>query len=143
MLKDASAARSERRHLRRRRVLLGGVICDAYGETAIDCTIRGLSAGGAQVQLAETLQLDKEIYLVDTWKDWAYLAKVAWIKADRAGLSFVRSYGLSPEPPAPLQFLKSVLLDAKLRQVRALVERGRSPEEATRMVGLKHKGIAR
>ena len=143
MLKDAWAARSERRHRYRRRVLLGGVICDAYGDTAIDCSIRGLSAGGAQVQLAETLQLDKKIYLVDTWNDRAYLAKVAWIKPDRAGLSFVLSYGLSPEPPAPLQFLKSVLLDAKLRQVRALVERGRSPEEATRMVGLRHKGIAR
>ena len=143
MLKGISAAQPERRHLRRRRVLLGGVICDAYGETVIDCTIRGLSGGGAQVQLAETLQLDKEIYLVDVWKDMAYLAKVAWIKADRAGLSFVRSYGLSPEPPAPLRFLKSVLLDAKLRQVRALVERGLSPEEATRMVGVKDKGIER
>ena len=143
MLKDVSAAQPERRHLRRRRVLLGGVICDADGDTAIDCTIRGLSAGGAQVQLPETLQLDKEIYLVDTSKDMAYLAKVEWIKAGRAGLSFVRSYGLSPEPPAPLQFLKSVLLDAKLRHVHALVERGLSPEEATRMVGLRDKGIAR
>ena len=142
MLKNVSAAQSERRHRRRKRVLLGGVVCDVYGETAIDCTIRGLSAGGAQVQLAETIQLDREICLVDTWKDWAYLAKVAWIKGDRAGLSFVRSYGLLPEPPAPLQFLKRVLLDAKLRQVRALVERGRSAEEATRMVGLKHKSIA-
>jgi len=143
MLKAVSAAQPERRHLRRRRVLLGGVICDAHGETAIDCTIRGLSAGGAQVQLAETLQLGKEIYLVDISKDMAYLAKVEWMKAGRAGLSFVRSYELSPEPPAPLQFLESVLLDAKLRHVHALVERGLSPEEATRMVGLRDRAIAR
>jgi len=127
--------------LRRRKVLLGGVICDVHGETAIECTIRGISVGGAQVQPSDSLQVDKEIYLVDTRKDVAYLAKVAWIKNDRAGLSFTRSHALSSELPAPLQFLKGILLDAKRRQVRALVEHGLSLEEATRTAGLKDKDV--
>ena len=118
---------------------MGGVVCDAHGGTAIECTIRGISVGGAQVQSSGSLQLDKEIYLVDTRKDVAYLAKVVWIKDDRAGLSFMRSHALSSDLPAQLQFLNSILLDAKLRQVRELKERGMSLEEARRTVGLTDK----
>lgn len=120
---------------------MGGVICDVHGETAIECTIRGISVGGAQVQPSESLQLDKEIYLVDTRRDIAYWAKVVWIKDDRAGLSFIRSHALSSELPDKLQFLKSILLDAKRRQVRALVEHGLSLEEATRTAGLQDKDL--
>lgn len=107
MRKDASEAQPERRPLRRRRVLLSGVVSDANGQSAIDCTIRDMSVRGAQVQLPRALQLDKEIYLVDTRNEIAYLAKVSWIKADRAGLSFVRSYELASDLPTQLRFLES------------------------------------
>ena len=143
MRKDASEAQPERRHLRRRRVLLSGVVSDANGQSAIDCTIRDMSVRGAQVQLPRALQLDKENYLVDTRNEIAYLAKVSWTKADRAGLSFVRSYELASDLPTQLRFLERLLFDAKLRQVRALMRRGLPVEEATRTVGVSEKYLER
>jgi hypothetical protein len=143
MRKDALEAQPERRHLRRRRVLLSGVVSDADGQSAIDCTIRDMSVRGAQVQLPRALQLDKEIYLVDTRNEIAYLAKVSWIEADRAGLSFVRSYELASDLPTQLRFLEKLLFDAKLRQVRALMRRGLPVEEAIRTVGLSEKYLER
>ena len=148
MGKDASVvpldpAAVERRLMSRKRVLLSGAIADANGENATDCTIRDMTARGAQVQLPRTLQLGAEVYLVDTRNEVAHLATVAWIKTDRTGLSFVRSYSLELTLPPPLEFLGRLLIEVKLRQVRALIERGVPVEEATRVVGLTEDYLER
>jgi hypothetical protein len=134
----------ERRHMTRNRVLLGGVIADADGENAIDCSILDVSASGAKIQLPSgTLQRDSEIYLVDTRNEMAHLATVVWTEDDRTGLSFVRSYSLALTLPLRLAFLGKLLVHAKLRQVQALTKRGVPVEEAIRVVGLSEAQLER
>jgi hypothetical protein len=142
MSKPASTAKLdsqaiERRGMERTRVLLNAVIADENGHNAIDSSILDISATGAKIQSDGTLQRDADIYLVDTANQMAHLATVVWTEGDKAGLSFVRSYSLELTLPPRLEFLRRVLVEAKLRQVQALIGRGVRLEEAARVVGLR------
>lgn len=148
MRKDASAiplgsTPVEPRRVPRKSVRFSGVIADESGENAIDCTIRDLNACGAQVELSTTLQHDAGIYLVDTHNEMAHLATVVWMDTDRAGLSFLRSYSLELTLPRRLKFLGRLLIEAKLREVKTLVERGVPVEEAIRIVGVSGRYLDR
>jgi hypothetical protein len=89
------------------------------------------------------LQLGGEVYLLNTRNEIAYPATVAWIMTDRTGFSFVRSYSLEATLPSQLEFLGRLLVEARLRQVHALIERGVPVEEATRVVGLTEEYLGR
>jgi len=133
----------DRRDTPRKRVLLSGVVADADGQNPVDTTIRDLTAKGAQVELPKTIARDSELYLVDTRNEVAHLATVAWSNSYRAGVSFVRSYSLELTLPPTLEFLGKLLIEAKLRQVRALMQRGVPVEEATRIVGVTENYLER
>src|SRR5262245_56533178 len=128
MPKDASEspikARAEQRQTSRKRVVLGGVIADANGENAVDCTIRDINERGAQVESPRKSQQGDEVFLLNTRSEAAHLSTVAWIKGDRTGLSFIRSYSLEAALPPQLEFLVRLLIEAKYRRVKALTERG-------------------
>ena len=148
MTKDASESRLdsisvERRRLPRKRVLLNGVVADANGKNETDCTIRDLTARGAQVQLSKKLQRHADVYLVDTFNEVAHLATVAWVEGSGVGLSFVRSYSLESTLPPPLEFLARLLVEAKLRQVQGLIRRNVPVEEALRVIGLSEEYLER
>ena len=148
MGKEASEVRLtlvavEQRHLPRKGVLLSGVVADVNGENAIDCTIRDISVRGAQVQLPRALQLGDEVYLLNMRNEFAHLAKVARVNGDLTGLSFIRSYSLEVTTPPRLAFLGRLLIEAKLRQVRALIEFGVPVEAATCLVGLTEDYLER
>ena len=127
----------------RKRVLFSGVITSPEAETPIDCTIRDISASGAQVQIKQPTTLRSRLYLVDTRNEAAHLASVAWVRGRQLGLSFVHSYLLNLGLATELQFLRTVLVEAKLRQVRSLVKRGLSVEEATSLVGVTENYLDR
>jgi hypothetical protein len=139
-----ASAVAERRRILRTRVLVNAIIANDSGEDAVACTILDTSASGATIQLTHwTLQRDAEMYLVDTSKEMAHLATVAWADADRAGLSFVRSYSLTPTLPSGLEFLKRLLVEAKLRQVRSHMRRGLGVEDAARAAGVSEDYLKR
>lgn len=139
---DSPAA--ERRRMMRTRMLRNGVIADENGEDSIACSILDTSASGAQIQLSNwTLQRDAEIYLVDTSNDMAHWATVVWTKADRTGLSFVRSYSLERTLHPRLEFLRRLLVEAKLGQVQAHVRCGVAVDEAARAAGLSEDYLKR
>ena len=134
--KEQSPSAPDQRRFPRKRVLFSGVIADENGENPIDCTIRGLAASGAQVKAQCPLSVGALVYLVDTKNEAAHFAKVAWTMDRKAGLSFTRSYLLDIGLPAQFEFLKTLLIEAKLGQVRGLVRHGVSIEEALRLVGV-------
>ena len=149
MLKRASLQQGSQltalddRKFPRKRVLFSGVITGPEAESPIDCSIRDISASGAQVQINRPLTLQSRLYLIDTRNEAAHLAAVAWVRDHRLGLSFVHSHllylGLAPK----LQFLRTILVEAKLRQVRSLVKRGLSVKAATSLVGLTENYLDR
>ncbi len=147
MPKSAREARikvvAEQRQLPRKGVLLAGVIADPDGKNAIDCMIRDINVRGAQIQLPRDLQLGEELLLLNTRNEIAHLATVVWTDADRAGLSFVRSYALEGTLPSHLEFLWKLFLDAKFRQIGTLIECGIPVAAASSVVGLTEDYLER
>ena len=127
----------ERRKRKRKRVLLSGVVADSKGTNAADCAIRDMNERGAQIYLHKNRPLSSDaIYLLDTRNQVAYLANLVWRDDERVGLSFIRSYALREAISPELEFLRALLLQAKLRQIQALTTRRLSTEEAIKLVGL-------
>ena len=126
----------ERRGVPRKRVLSSGMIVGTDGEFPIYCTIEDIGATGAAVLLPVQLKTGRQVYLVDSHNQAAYLANIVWTRPSQVGLSFIRSYSLKQTVPAELKFLKELLLQSKLRNVQALIKRGVSLESAACTVGL-------
>lgn len=133
----------DRREFPRKRVLFSGVILGSDAQDPIDCYIRDISARGAQVQVSCPPTLRPQLYLIDTRNEAAHLTTVAWASEHRLGLSFIHSYLIDLGLASELQFLKTVLVEAKLRQVRSLIERGLAVEEAASLVGLTENYLDR
>src|SRR5215510_3257840 len=127
----------------RKLVVLGGVIADPNGESAVDCTIRDINERGAQVESPRKLQQSDEVFLLNTRSESAHLATVAWIKGERTGLSFIRSYSLEAALPSQLEFLGRLLIEAKFRRVKALTERGIPVGDAIRAVDFTEDHLKR
>src|SRR5262245_30483968 len=146
MRKDASQSpivRPDQRKMSRKRVVLGGVLADPNGENAVDCTIRDINERGAQVESPRKSEQGDEVLLLNTRTEAAHLSTVAWIKGERTGLSFIRSYSLEGALPTQLEFLMRLLIEAKFRRVKALTERGIPPGDAIRAVDFTEDHLKR
>ena len=131
----------DQRWLLRKDALLDGVLADADGEAASECIIRNIHVLGASVSLERTLPISAHVVLLDTSNEAAHVARVIWSKADRAGLSFIRSYAMGPGLPHTMGFVWRLLFEAKLRQVERAVAAGVSRESAVGTIGLTKQYI--
>lgn len=111
----------EHRRLARKTVLLDAVIAEAYGETAVECVIRDIHAQGAAVSVTKKIPVGAHVFLLDAGNAIAHESRVAWSRADRAGLSFMRSYAMGLGLPPKLKFLWRLLFAVKLRQVERAI----------------------
>jgi hypothetical protein len=129
---------SEQRRLARKGVLLDGALADIAGRGASRCTIVDIHRSGAAVTLkkAKTLPTGASVFLLDIANRNAHEARVAWSRADRSGLSFVRSYAMDLGLPPRLNFLWRILFEAKLGQAQRAVAAGASGELALNSIGL-------
>jgi hypothetical protein len=125
----------ERRYERRRRVLLFGRVSDATGGEVGYCAISNLSAAGAQVRLYTEGSFPSHVYLIDAKTHSAHLSEIMWQRADRLGLSFRERFDLDNEVPERLSFLKTLLIETKLRQVEMLEAKGFTLDEALEAIG--------
>jgi len=89
------------------------------------------------------LSLGGDMYFLDLRNHVAHVAKVAWNRSNRSGLSFIRSYELDAPLPPQMTFLKRLFLEATLRQVQKLIKCGISSEEAAALVGLTKDQLER
>lgn len=78
----------EKRIIRRQRVLKGGKIIFADGNSVVDCVIRNLSVAGARLVVPTTIGLPQEFTLLDTHSGRGYIAKVAWRRGEVMGVEF-------------------------------------------------------
>lgn len=131
---------AEHRKLARKNVLMTGVLCDANGEAASECTIHDMHTQGAAVSHGK-LAVNTKVYLIDVGSNNAHEARVAWSKDDRSGLQFTRSYGLGLGLPHTLKFLFRLQFEAKLAQVRRAVAGGVPIKLALGSAGLNKEYI--
>ena len=134
---------ADQRQLPRKRVLFGGVLVGPDGQNATDCTIRDITIRGAKIESSMTLRRADEVYLLNTRSETAHLATVAWVASNQAGLSFTRSYCLEASLPPQLEFLARLLIEAKFRTVKALIDRGVPVADAASVVGLTEDYLER
>jgi len=91
---------TERRTANRRRALEAGKLGSAFDKPG-DCTVTDLSGSGANVLVkVDVNYIPKKVLLILLRKRVAYTATVAWRKADRIGLKFVREHDLQ-NPTTP------------------------------------------
>lgn len=133
----------ERRVERRRRVLFFGRISDATGGQVADCAISNLSSTGAQVRLYAERTMPKLVYLIEPKTHAAYLCQVMWQREDRAGLHFRNTFDLDGEIDERLHFLKTLLIETKLKQVELLEAKGFTLDEALEAIGAKRSTYER
>jgi len=126
----------DQRWLLRKDTLLDGVLADADGAAASECIIRNIHVLGASLSLERTLSISAQVVLLDTGNEAAHVARVIWSSADRAGLSFIRSYAMGSGLPHRMRFVWRLLFEAKLRQVERAVAAGISRESAVSTIGL-------
>jgi hypothetical protein len=102
----------------RRRVLLAGKIVQANGIT-LDCMIRNLSEGGAQVRVAPGQILPNAFDLIEIRTGIAYRAEVAWRSPIEMGVKFFERIDLN-SAFAPLS-LRALWLGCASRGVSSSV----------------------
>jgi hypothetical protein len=100
-------AEPERRRHSRHRTLLGAKIC--YGDQhalSLDCTVRSLSATGANLRVAETRPLPAQFVLLIVGEAAAYDARIVWRRGDFVGVSLGEAMDM--RPPVVEERLKAV-----------------------------------
>lgn len=116
-------------------MLFFGRISDATGAQVADCAISNLSPTGAQVRLYAERTLPRLVYLIEPKTHAAYLCQVVWQRDDRVGLSFRNTFDLDKEIDERLHFLKTLLIETKLKQVDLLEAKGFTLDEALQAIG--------
>jgi len=116
-------------------VLLFGRISDATGAQIAECAISNLSSTGAQVRLYTEQSFPSLVYLLDAKTHAAHLSEIVWQRDGRMGLSFHETFDLDKDTPDRLSFLKTLLIDTKIRQVEMLEAKGFTLDEALEAIG--------
>ncbi|HEY9219136.1 MAG TPA: hypothetical protein VIO94_13890 [Phenylobacterium sp.] len=95
----------------RRRTLLRGRICwGPHAAISADCTIRDLSADGAQLRLSSAQPIPQTFSLIHVTEGVAYEASLAWRRGDLAGVKFSASHDLKTPGARELFDLRQIWL---------------------------------
>jgi hypothetical protein len=81
----------ERRRFPRHRTLKSGKIVVQSGRSAVDCTVRNLSAGGALLVVRNLAGIPEKFDLVLETSGEHHACRIAWSGADRVGVEFRRA----------------------------------------------------
>jgi hypothetical protein len=106
---------AEKRPLRRRRVLLGGIVTFLEGAVHFDCTIRDLTEAGARITVPRNQPMPSHIHLINMRDRIAYESHVAWNTGREAGLTFRKTIPLETLNDPELAFLKTLWHDRSVR----------------------------
>lgn len=63
----------------------------AIGSQAVKCRLIDIAEGGARISVAESLQLQDGLILIDGRSGLAHRTRLAWRSSHEAGLQFVQS----------------------------------------------------
>ncbi|MCB8822062.1 PilZ domain-containing protein [Microvirga rosea] len=104
-----------------RSMIQGQVILDS-SYSPIACSITGLSASGARIEISEPLNVSSELELIVPAK-FNVRAKVAWSEGSDHGLTFLKSLendiSALPETSEIAQFIVQEALDEARRKIAA------------------------
>lgn len=108
----------------RQRCLIGAVAVAGAGAPARDGVLRNLSSGGAQLDLDWDGEVPSEFFLINLKHRLACRATPAWRNRNKTGLRIDSPHFLDAPLPSDMAFLSALFVQAKLRQVDLLLDKG-------------------
>jgi len=113
-----------RRAAPRQRLFQAAVLAEHAEGTPLDCLIRDIATGGAQLRLNPGVDAPRNAYLINLMKRVAYPAARVWQRGTLAGVSFEGGGWACPGLPSELAFLDEIFVLGKLRQIAQLSAQG-------------------
>jgi PilZ domain len=104
-----------RRHDRRNRVLLGGLVVSRDGAQTWDCTVTDLSETGAKIRLAKDQVIPEHHILINLKEGVAYEATASWIRLPLVGLNFSAEHRLEDLTDNKLMFVRRLWQERRRR----------------------------
>jgi hypothetical protein len=114
----------DRRRINRVREFSAAVIFDLANRLQNNCLIRDSSASGAQIRLSAGQTVADGSYLISLKRRAAFQLCPVWRRQYLVGVRFEGSHVLDNSLPDHLDFLKSTLIDANLRQADHIIAHG-------------------
>ena len=136
VITNRDARESERRKVERKRAFTAGLLVYGGGAFVLDCLIRDIGAAGAQVRISKAQPIPNEAYLIDLRTWLGYQTCRIWHRSSLAGFRFEQEYPLNGMLPSNLEFLRSLFIEAQLRQVERLTAQGIYMSEVLAKVGV-------
>lgn len=124
------------RKLQRTRTFAAGLLARNGHLEPLNCLIRDLSPGGAQIRFSAAHPIPSSGYLINLKTRSAFRARAVWQRGSLSGLSLGEEHAINDLLPADLKFLRSFFIEAKLRQVEQLTSQGMSKTAALRRFGI-------
>jgi hypothetical protein len=119
-----SDPQAERRKAERKRSFSAGLLAYGGGAFVLNCLIRDIGETGAQIRMSKMQPLPMEAYLIDLRAWLGYQACRVWHRSSLAGFSFDQKFPLNETLPNNLEFLRTLFIDAQLREVERLTAQG-------------------
>ena len=113
-----------RRGAPRRRLFQAAILAEHAEHRTLDCLIRDIATGGAQLRLNPGDYAPQNAYLINLMKRVAYPAVRVWQQGTLAGVSFEGGGWHCPGLPSELAFLDEIFVFGKLRQIARLSAQG-------------------
>jgi hypothetical protein len=124
------------REAHRIREFSAAVIVDLDDMLPVNCLVRDSSADGAQVRLSSSQTVADGSYLVNLKSRTAFQLRPVWRRSSLVGFKFEDTHVLDNSLPDHLEFLKSIFVEAKLRQTNYIVARGVCTRDQQRQLAL-------
>lgn len=112
----------ERRHSKRLKSFLQGLVYIDKRRGAMSCVIRDLSETGARMILSESVAIPEVVSLHIPQKDETYRARVKWRHGDEVGLAFGPAEAAEPADAGDLAKRVSQL-EVEIALLRRMVKR--------------------
>ena len=133
----------DRRKSVRKREFAAGFLADRSGAFVLDCLIRDVGVTGAQIRASSAQRIPDEAYLINLKNRSAFQAHTIWRRTSLAGFGFKNVYVITDVLPVHLQFLRSLFIATKLRQVDQLAAQGICTGDALSRLGITQATYSR
>jgi len=123
----------------RTKAFTAGLLANDDHSEPLSCLIRDISQDGAQIRVNAVQPVSEQGYMINLDTRSAYRVHAVWRRGSLTGLSLGTEYAIGDLLPANLEFLRSLFMEAKLRQVDQLIREGMTRPAALRKCGIAEK----
>jgi hypothetical protein len=103
----------------------------------LNCLVREISQGGAQIRINAVQSISEPGYLIVLKACSAYRIHVVWQRGSLAGLSYDEQYRINENLPLHLRFLQRLLIEAPINDARGSIAQGMDREVVVRKFGIE------